>query len=1169
MEVAPPKLSDYAAPNASSAEPGKAKPKLSDFIEAKLQAPVAAKPQTPVGAAPKLSNYLGAKPQAAGAAPKLTDHLQPRAQGFTYFAQPEEPDAFHLSPEDIWNSFRENNMLLNFYHGAERIYNEIGTDPKKAANKFTSAAGDAVHAIANAKLPSLSDIVGEAKTAGGILKQIGISAWEHPKKTAGAILRTFTDDPELILADLFFGSGLAATGERIAAKLGGEATAIGRTLPKLTRALGTVTTDAAVNTAIEFSHQFKTGNYDKGQLVQAAEIGTMFGAGSATFKMLFPKKAKAKLSEGEMPEEPVSDTRYASDAEAKKAMREGGTLENIVTARNKRDAGRVNSRNRKTAKQRYWTNTAEGDVVDKFFMLTKEKPDRPDTMFVDLTIDEANKYMQGPGKSAKPKGKAKAKPEEAEPIKGKKKPASVFDSWPERFLFPKSEGERLSHQSGIDYKPENLVHQAMEKHSNVPEAIIPFMLKHAPKGIATAVIVGGLGIMLTDEPGENLWAGSGLVGAVAMGFGMLNSRRSGNIALTDAMAQHIGVTQNAIRTSHVFRQSATYMVGEEGLKKILRSYDNTLNIKLNAKEIFVKGAFEKNLFAIIRAARMNGIQDLKLFKGALPLKFRDAKGNSINLDLKKYETFKDLEEVLQTSDMEMTTASIADVLHYASTVIFKQMADKRLVEALGKYHEQALAKGIEKPEKLAINMKESGSDIIYKDYGKLPETTGYQNYQFHDSIRHALAAVVTPQGFRSGWAQAALGLASGMKRFEVQTSMFHAMTLYQATIGAMGLKGFAPREVMNRGYDAALGKSDNPVVRLLIKHGLTFGAAASDIDIEAMNSTVLKAAQFVDRFLPGEIAGKGAVKLETLNHTIDAFTFSFLQNSLKFGVGLAKFEELIGKGLQQEEAAKFAATFTNDIFGGQNWFRTMNSSLNHTVRVFGNKLITGEGLGWMRIIAFAPDWTFSTFRSAYKALPGVSEKELGSLYRRYLAKSAIIYAALGSAVSLALTGKTIFQSHDPLRVEIGQNNDGSPITMRLAKHQTEAFELLQDPRKRILSIISPLVKMPLETVTGVQYFGGPPISGPADTTAQRIGSYIKKFTEPLIPISLQGANDPVKTLAGVYGFPVYGKTDEEKAEAKQERKANRKASVAEARYHKGESRNARAVDAILEYLGIK
>jgi hypothetical protein len=332
---------------------------------------------------------------------------------------------------------------------------------------------------------------------------------------------------------------------------------------------------------------------------------------------------------------------------------------------------------------------------------------------------------------------------------------------------------------------------------------------------------------------------------------------------------------------------------------------------------------------------------------------------------------------------------------------------------------------------------------------------------------------------------------------------------------------------------------------------------------------IVKLGTVIDKAVPNNVASKTANKLIEVNHTIETFTFSYLQNGFKAAVALDKFAELTSKrGLAPEEAAKIAAKFSNDMFGGQNWYRTMNESSNQVFRTFGNKLITGSGMGVMRIILFAPDWKFSTFRSIYKALPGVSPKEEQKLYGKYLYKSAIYNGIIANAINLTLTGRSIFTNRDPTRVELSNDPNGS--TMQVAKHLTEFPEAMKAPIQFASNALNPSMKNIAEMFANRQYIsfkGSPAIVRPSDTTLETIRNVAAKAASVFIPITAQQLSDPGKALTGFVGMPIYGRTETQQQEDRLKNIRDRIANKQSLANRRGESLNSKALDELKNLLG--
>jgi len=197
-------------------------------------------------------------------------------------------------------------------------------------------------------------------------------------------------------------------------------------------------------------------------------------------------------------------------------------------------------------------------------------------------------------------------------------------------------------------------------------------------------------------------------------------------------------------------------------------------------------------------------------------------------------------------------------------------------------------------------------------------------------------------------------------------------------------------------------------------------------------------------------------------------------------------------------------------------------------------LASPRGRRFMQIVMLAPDWTVATARSFYKAFPGMSEPQVAALHRQYLLRQAMIYLTLYNGVNVALSGHNIWQNEDPTMIDAG---DGRRIQM--AKHTMEPIHWLTSPSQQAWNKLGYPVKEPLLQAFGKDYItlkkpgdvGGPPIGN-------RI-AHLFKGASP-IPLTTLANQGPGTALSGMFGVPMYGRTEDQAAADAIERALTRK-----------------------------
>ncbi len=460
------------------------------------------------------------------------------------------------------------------------------------------------------------------------------------------------------------------------------------------------------------------------------------------------------------------------------------------------------------------------------------------------------------------------------------------------------------------------------------------------------------------------------------------------------------------------------------------------------------------------------------------------------------------------------------------------------------------------------------------------------------------------------------------KRLGVSLSLFHATALEHALLGGMsilkspavGVKAFGQsflptvfgESVVMKMLDSG-GLHDT--VKRAIDSGLEFSIDRIKPMIEeenpgAMYSVAAKTSQFLDNTIPG--AGKYTVgAMLKLNHMFDNAMWGRFHATLKMQTFLDKASELSRNNAREVSAGrspllaateidKAAASFTNDLYGGLNYYKIGAEMESRWARELTMQTFSPTGRLAMRMVLFAPDWTISTTRAFVKGfgpralvgaaggvvgsqldtdtslskivggvlvgtaamvggqmaglkgahgsgIRGALPEELGGraanlvdLHRQYFLRSAFIYSTIIDALNVQYSGHHFWENKDPTRLDLG---DGR--TVQASKHFMEPMHWLVDPKKQAMGKGSFLVKEGMSQLTDSEYWSpkGAPRMGstPRDQDVSlptRIGHAARQFA----PISAQGftQGNPQSALGGMLGVGIYGKTREEKARAKAE-----------------------------------
>lgn len=436
-----------------------------------------------------------------------------------------------------------------------------------------------------------------------------------------------------------------------------------------------------------------------------------------------------------------------------------------------------------------------------------------------------------------------------------------------------------------------------------------------------------------------------------------------------------------------------------------------------------------------------------------------------------------------------------------------------------------------------------------------------RGWLFHPDIVPSLRSLLESQS-PGAISTAAQGLNTALKRNVVSFSLFHAKSLFDASLGAVAHPGVSVKIIAQAAVPRVLGT--NRFIKQLYEGGvgdipdafLKAGGELSYLDsspvVEDVSSgyyeSMDRLSAMLDRTIPHMGAPVRAARY--VNQAVDNFTWARLHTAFKMEVFAAKREALMsnaakaGVKLTQDSADRIAAQYTNDVFGGQNWKGLAETVNNKYLRSLATEVFSPRGRRAMQILMFAPDWTLSTSMSLARAfgkgsgLRGLlNPKTAADLYRTQFIKSAIYYFALSNLINYHNTGHFIWQNKNPLRTDLG---DGR--SMQLSKHFTEPLEWFISPGQQALNKLGFLPKEAIDQWMGLRYLtsnGDPPpmVSGRKPTISDRIAHAFGSMS----PISLgQNGGGYSSAISSALGTPIYGKTPAQRA------KDNRDHAIAEA-----------------------
>ncbi|MCI4435417.1 MAG: hypothetical protein JHC33_01220, partial [Ignisphaera sp.] len=591
--------------------------------------------------------------------------------------------------------------------------------------------------------------------------------------------------------------------------------------------------------------------------------------------------------------------------------------------------------------------------------------------------------------------------------------------------------------------------------------------------------------------------------------------------------------------------------------EIISAYEtDTLdNIKLQPHEKEFVGAWKSVMDSFAVAAKDAGIMRNfienyvphiieKLGLDGLAAQVKDlfgfsqggAGGSSRFTKERKYATFKEVNDVLEGSGLHVKTMDPAEILPIYARAMTNAIENKNLIEGLkgAAIAGDKRSAGLVQPEDKAPHNYKSGEGIaILNGLRVHPEIV--------DPLKMLLKGRTTNE-----LAKAAVNVNAAIKRLGVSFSLFHGKSLIEAALLAGGRKAVAPDGVKAALYmfhNGGLGDHMDFLIReggLVMKH-------PSDVDVQSIE----KVGKLVDELTGTKVAGKTAKKFDAVQSEVDRLTWDIAHTGLKGNLALTLLHQwdstksFMGKdfsNLTREQAARQISSFVNDTFGGLNWYQVFEESRTALGRKLAVGLLNPKGRDMLQLAIFAPDWTLSTLRAWYKAIPGYSGDLNNALAAKYVMRTAIIYGSILNAANYALVGRPIWDNKDSTRLDLP---DGR--SMQVIKHSSEATELLQNPSKYVSNKLSFFPQAGLIALSGKEYINGPKVDSKLAAILGKVAPFgaqamLGTNSSPIMEERIQRA------IAGEFGFGLYGQTKEDKMErirqkAREGRKeANRKST---------------------------
>lgn len=511
-----------------------------------------------------------------------------------------------------------------------------------------------------------------------------------------------------------------------------------------------------------------------------------------------------------------------------------------------------------------------------------------------------------------------------------------------------------------------------------------------------------------------------------------------------------------------------------------------------------------------------------------------------------FDSLRDLE----AAGYKLKTHNLSEIIGMYNNSVISAIENRKMIDAI---------KGSVAPngDKLIIPL--AGLRSLPKDYEVIahPQLFGQA---VHKDIAGSMRFIFDRQD-PSTVGAAIQAAATAIKRGNVSFSLFHAMSLGQAYVGAIGgPKGLADilrapfgkggMEKMVQAFRTG-GKGD--IVDLGLRTGLRVGGATEDVDRTLLTAALRDVGQVVDRVIPLKAGERAASGIEAVNKLVDNITWGHAHTGMKLQVFAAKVETLMKNNITaheknpliplmtKEDAGKIASKFANTIFGGLDYRRLAEGIKNQYGRDLALWALSPSSRRVAQIMMFAPDWTLSTLQSLTGALGkgsglgGVmNPRTLADLHRQYLARSAFYFAVIGDGLNYSFSGHHLWENKDPTRIDLG---DGR--TMQLSKHFTEPIHDIMHPDQATLNKLGVLPKQLGEQLMNKEYLsagGSQSIIKPDDSFMTAAGKRLGHLVKSPIPIPVQQGikQGPEAMALGMIGVPIYGQTYKEREESKKQ-----------------------------------
>lgn len=509
---------------------------------------------------------------------------------------------------------------------------------------------------------------------------------------------------------------------------------------------------------------------------------------------------------------------------------------------------------------------------------------------------------------------------------------------------------------------------------------------------------------------------------------------------------------------------------------------------------------------------------------------------------RKYDTFSELNKAIEGTELQIKTKDVGEIFNLYTKSMRKAIEDRILID----FHKTAKA-----TDGLPYIAKRDSYKRFPPGFRKIDHPQ-LDNVAVHPEAYDGLKIILensNPNIVTAGL----YGLSQAVKRSNVFGSLFHAKSLAEVYILAMGSsiipKGIRdwkrPKTVIDQAlkqfHEGGLGDTMDG----LIKEGLQL-----EVPDDVSTTIIGDLGRLADSKFNTKLGSGVADKIDYVNKKTDKATWDYMHVGGKSAIALKAVEtftvnnaELHAKDparyplKSKQEIYREAARFANDATGGLDWFRIATEAKTELGRSVAMYFASPGGRRLAQIIAFAPDWAVSTLRAGFNSF-GKSETGFRGLlkptnavdlYRQYALRSAALWITVLNGMQYALTGTPIWENKDPTRLEFADGTSLQP-----AKHSAEAAHAVMDPVKFAMNKLG-FVPSLLADVASARYGAGP-LAQSGDSIVKHTVKKALPFTaSPLVQPYLTPGQRIGRSLSGAGGVPIYGLTEHQKLMARKER----------------------------------